>query len=64
MDTCKKCASKNVVLVEYPYDHSEHYDGVSEVLCNTCGARFGRWSGKELVDGEVEIAFARFEAIS
>lgn len=51
---CKKCGSKNTIFVEYAYGQPEHYDGVSEIACNDCGARFGRWSGKELAEGEFE----------
>ena len=51
---CKKCQSKNVVFVEYAWDHPEHYDGVSEIHCLACGARFGIWSGKELGPDESE----------
>jgi len=40
--------------VEYSYDSPEHYDGVSEIDCKDCGARFGRWSEKELAKGEIE----------
>lgn len=58
---CKKCGSTEIILVEYPYNDPEHYDGVSEVNCRDCGARFGRWSGKELVEGQTEKASARFE---
>lgn len=46
--------------VEYSWDSPEHYDGVSEVECRDCDARFGRWSGKELTEGEAEKASARF----
>ena len=53
-DVCKKCGSKNIVMIEYSWDSPEHYDGVSEIMCNDCGARFGRWSGKELAEGESE----------
>ena len=37
---------------EGPY----RYDGVSEWVCmsKACGARYGRWSGKELKKGESE----------
>ena len=58
--TCKKCGSTNVIGVEYTHDHPEHYDGVSEVECRDCGARFGRFSGRELALGEAEKASARF----
>jgi hypothetical protein len=51
---CKKCGSKHIVMVEYSHDSPEHYDGISEIDCKDCGARFGRWSGKELAKGEME----------
>ena len=51
---CKKCGSENIVMVEYDLMHPEQYDGISEIKCMICGARFGRWSGKELKDGESE----------
>lgn len=51
---CQKCGSVNIIFVEYPYGNPERYDGVSEVACNDCKARFGRWSGKELQGGEFE----------
>jgi DNA-directed RNA polymerase subunit RPC12/RpoP len=56
-EKCKKCGSKNIVMVEYSHESPERYDGVSEIDCRDCGARFGRWSGKELKDGEVEKRF-------
>ena len=40
--------------VEYHYNHPEHYDGVSEWKCLKCHYRRGRWTGKELSNGEVE----------
>lgn len=51
---CKKCGSENIVMVEYSWDSLEHYDGISEIRCNNCGARTGRWSGKILKDNEME----------
>lgn len=51
---CKKCGSVNFVMVQYDGMHPDHYDGVSEIACEKCGARFGRWSGKELAEGETE----------
>lgn len=62
MDTCKKCGSENIMMVEYTHDHPEHYDGVSEIECRDCGARFGRWSGKELADGEAEPRYGTVRA--
>ena len=53
-EKCKKCGSGNIIMVEYDPGHPERYDGVSEIVCQDCGARFGRWSGKELGEGEVE----------
>lgn len=57
MENCKKCGSKNIVMVEYDPMNPDHYDGVSEVKCLDCGARIGRWSGKELQEGEFEPRF-------
>ena len=37
----------------------EDYDGVSEWCCDTCGKRYGRWTGKELKDGELERRYGR-----
>lgn len=56
---CKKCGSENIIMVEYDGMHPDHYDGISEIDCNDCKARFGRWSGKELVDGEFEKVCGR-----
>jgi hypothetical protein len=32
-EKCKKCGSKNIVMVEYSWDSPEHYDGASEIQC-------------------------------
>lgn len=53
-EKCKKCGSTNIVGVEYAYPCPERFDGVSEWKCLDCGFRIGRWSGKELKDGEIE----------
>lgn len=58
-EKCKKCGGKNMIMVEYDYASPEHYDGISEINCKDCGARFGRWSGKELAEGEIEKKFGR-----
>jgi len=58
-EKCKKCSSEHIVMVEYDMMHPEHYDGISEIKCLDCGARFGRWSGKELKEGEVEKLYGR-----
>lgn len=59
---CQKCGSENIMMVEYTHDHPEHYDGASEIECRDCGAHFGRWSGKELADGEVEPRYGTVRA--
>jgi len=40
--------------VEYPLDHPQHWDGVSEWWCEQCERRFGRWTKRELQPGESE----------
>jgi len=54
---CPKCESKNVMCVEYFWNHPEHYDGVSEIRCQDCKCRWGRWTGKILADDEYEKRF-------
>ena len=56
-EKCKACGSENIIMIEYSWDNPEYYDGISEIKCNDCGKRFGRWSGKELKEGEVEKRF-------
>jgi hypothetical protein len=53
-EKCKVCESGNVIMVEYEGMHPDHYDGISEIVCNDCKARVGRWSGNVLKDGETE----------
>ena len=60
MEKCPKCKSKNIVGVEYRLT-TEDYDGVSHWECVKCGYRQGRWSGKELKDGELEKKSERFK---
>lgn len=43
--------------VEYPYNHPQHYDGISEWRCPFCEERVGRWSGSILDEGECEPVF-------
>lgn len=40
--------------VEYRYCTTERFDGIGEYICPDCGARIGRWSGKELPPGYYE----------
>lgn len=57
MEQCKKCGSKNIGLIEYIHEDPDHYDGISEIKCLDCGVRIGRWSGRELKEGESEPRF-------
>jgi len=55
--TCKKCKSKNVIMVEYynvGLPPGVGYDGWSELRCQDCGTRVGRWSKKILKENEME----------
>lgn len=54
MDRCQKCGSTDIVCMEYAHDSPEHYDGISEIRCQSCNVRIGRWSGRVLADGEME----------
>ncbi len=58
-EKCKKCGNENIIMVEYDMMHPDHYDGISEVMCKKCGARFGRWSNKELAKGETEKRYGQ-----
>lgn len=55
-----ECSEEFVLGVEYRLT-TEDYDGISEWRCTKCGKRWGRWTGKELKDGELEKSAARFE---
>ena len=59
MEQCKKCGSSNIVMVEYEITHPNHFDGISEIMCLDCRARIGRWSGRELGEGEFEPRFGK-----
>ena len=54
MNKCKKCGSKNIIMIEYGYPCKEQYDGISEYQCQDCKLRIGRWTGNELKEGELE----------
>lgn len=47
-----------IVYVEYERSHNTPrwawFDGVSEIRCESCGARYGRWTGRKIQDGEYE----------
>lgn len=48
-----------VVGVQYSDASDAYYDGVSEWKCPACEIRWGRWSGRVLAPGEVEMPFSR-----
>ena len=54
---CRNCGHTEFIGIEYGYGHPERYDGISEYLCTNCKTRYGRWTGKELKEGEVEKRF-------
>lgn len=39
---------ERTIGIEYPYDHPNHYDGVSEWLYPCCGARYSRFTGARI----------------
>ena len=49
---CIKCDSQNFIGREYMM--------TTEWNCTDCGLRWGRWSLKELKEGELEKSSARF----
>lgn len=57
---CPKCGSENTIGVEY-YNVGlpavVGYDGISEIQCQDCNTRSGRWSLKTLKEGELEGRF-------
>ncbi len=46
-----------IIGVQYGYPSAEMYDGVSEWQCQDCGYRQGRWTGKQINEGELESRF-------
>lgn len=66
MKKCPKCGGKKIEGVEYWYSNPYRYDGISEWVCmnKRCGARFGRWSGKELKGKEQEPPYGKKEYVT
>lgn len=60
MEQCLKCNGQ-IIGVEYHGLDPYHYDGISEWECAKCGSRWGRWSGRELAEGEKEPPRGRGE---
>lgn len=53
------CGHKDsLCAVEYR-GTTEDYDGTSEWRCETCGRRWGRWSGRELTGTQIEGRYGR-----
>ena len=50
---CPKCAGTVFTGCQYQGTR-EDYDGISEWICDNCGARFGRWTRRELLPGDLE----------
>lgn len=50
---CPKCESENIIMIQYRRT-TQDYDGISEIQCQDCNTRTGRWSLKELKDDELE----------
>jgi hypothetical protein len=44
-------------LLDIPDANKYDYDGISEIQCKDCGVRIGRWSNRELKEGELETRF-------
>lgn len=51
---CSICESDKIIAIEYAHDHPDHYDGISEWMCEKCGTRWGRWTGNILKEDEYE----------
>jgi hypothetical protein len=50
--TCEPRYYSKLIGIELPYDDPHHYDGVSFWMCAACGARWDRWSGQLVKQGE------------
>jgi len=58
----KKCkCGSDQIMIEYAWNSPNYYDGISEYRCldPKCGIRVGRWSGKELKEGEEEKKYGK-----
>jgi len=47
--TVNICGGKEIGI-QLPYDHPDHYDGVSYWMFPCCGATYDRWTGKRVED--------------
>ncbi len=55
MNNCPKCNAPGMIAVQYHHTSKNHIDGPSEWFCFKCKYRQGRWTGKELKEGEEEL---------
>lgn len=71
-DVCPKCGTdltdkdgySRVIYRQYPAGHPECATGTSEYQCPDCYYREGRWSGRELKDGEFEPRYGGYRSKS
>ncbi len=56
---CPNCGNDNILLIEYYEMHPEHYDGISEISCNDCKKRYGRWTKEEIPEGFCESMYGK-----
>lgn len=58
---CTHCGSDKIIGIEYGYGSNipprHQYDGISEIRCQECGYREGRWSGRELKEEDYERVY-------
>jgi len=64
MEKCPNCKSKNLMQVEYGWGDPYRYDGISEIMCLNCKRRYGRWTGKELKEGEKEPPYGNLKFVT
>ena len=51
---CEACGDDHFSVVVYDREHPEYYPLGSEMACEGCGARYGRWSNRRLHGQEAE----------
>jgi len=54
MKECLRCGSTSIRKIQYSPDHPGHFEEWSELDCNDCGYREGRWSKRELKGNDYE----------
>jgi hypothetical protein len=51
---CERCGDDHFSTLVYAKEHPEYFPTGSERICESCGARYGRWSHKLLSGQEAE----------